>query len=111
MKVRSVIAYKNYFFDFLIHQRPKVKEKIYWTIKVFEEIKVIPTEYLKHIEGTNGLYEMRIQLGSDAFRIFCFFDNGNCVILGNGFQKKTQRTPLQEIERALQIKKEYENEK
>jgi len=54
---------------------------------------------------------MRIQLGSDAFRIFCFFDNGNCVILGNGFQKKTQRTPLQEIERALQIKKEYENEK
>lgn len=111
MKVRSVIAYKNYFFDFLTHQRPKVKEKIYWTIKVFEEIKVIPTEYLKHIEGTNGLYEMRIQLGSDAFRIFCFFDNGNCVVLGNGFQKKTQRTPLQEIERALQIKKEYENEK
>jgi hypothetical protein len=53
MKVRSVIAYKNYFFDFLSHQRPKVKEKIYWTIKVFEEIKVIPTEYLKHIEGTN----------------------------------------------------------
>jgi phage-related protein len=111
MKVRSVIAYKNYFFDFLSYQRPKVKEKIYWTIKVFEEIKVIPTEYLKHIEGTNGLYEMRIQLGSDAFRIFCFFDNGNCVILGNGFQKKTQRTPLQEIERALQIIKEYENEK
>ena len=111
MKVRSVIAYKNYFFDFLSYQRPKVKEKIYWTIKVFEEIKVIPTEYLKHIEGTNGLYEMRIQLGSDAFRIFCFFDNGNCVILGNGFQKKTQRTPLQEIERAPQIKKEYENEK
>ncbi len=111
MKVRSVIAYKNYFFDFLSYQRPKVKEKIYWTIKVFEEIKVISTEYLKHIEGTNGLYEMRIQLGSDAFRIFCFFDNGNCVILGNGFQKKTQRTPLQEIERALQIKKEYENEK
>jgi phage-related protein len=111
MKVRSVIAYKNYFFDFICHQRPKVKEKIYWTIKVFEELKVIPIEYLKHIEGTNGLYEMRIQLGSDAFRIFCFFDNGNCVILGNGFQKKTQRTPKQEIERALQIKKEYENEK
>lgn len=111
MKVRSVIAYKNYFFDFPTHQRPKVKEKIYWTIKVFEELKVIPVEYLKHIEGTNGLYEMRIQLGSDAFRIFCFFENGNCVILGNGFQKKTQRTPKQEIERALQIKKEYENEK
>ena len=111
MKVRSVIAYKDYFLDFLFHQRPKVKEKIYWTIKVFEELKVIPIEYLKHIEGTNGLYEMRIQLGSDAFRIFCFFDNGNCVILGNGFQKKTQKTPIHEIEKALKIKKEYENEK
>lgn len=111
MKVRSVIAYRNYFFDFLSIQRPKVKEKIFWTIKVFEELNVIPIEYLKHIEGTNGLYEMRIQLGSDAFRIFCFFDHGNCVILGNGFQKKTQKTPTQEIERALKIIKEYENEK
>ena len=45
MKVRSVIAYKDYFLDFLFHQRPKVKEKIYWTIKVFEELKVIPIEY------------------------------------------------------------------
>ncbi|MEY3598221.1 MAG: hypothetical protein RL521_643 [Bacteroidota bacterium] len=111
MKVRSVIAYRNYFFDFLSIQRPKVKEKIFWTIRVFEEQRFIPQEYLKHLEGTDGLYEMRVHLGNDTFRVFCFFDDGNCVVLGNGFQKKTQRTPKQELEKALKIKKEYENEK
>ncbi len=54
---------------------------------------------------------MRIQQGSDIFRIFCFFDEGNLVVLANGFQKKTQRIPKNEIEKALKIKKQYEQEK
>jgi phage-related protein len=62
---------------------------------------------LKHVEGTDGLYEIRIQLGIDNFRIFCFFDEGKIVVLVNGFQKKTQKTPKQEITKALNIKKEY----
>ena len=66
---------------------------------------------LKHPEGTNGLYEIRVQFGSNIFRIFCFFDEGKLIILTNGFQKKTQRTPKSEIEKALKIKKEYESEK
>ncbi len=61
--------------------------------------------------GTNGLFEVRVELGGNIFRIFAFFDKGNLVILGNGFQKKTQKTPKTEIERALKIKQEYENEK
>ena len=63
------------------------------------------------MQGTNGLYEIRVKLGSDIFRIFCFFDEGKLVVLANGFQKKTQKTPKLEIERALKIKKEYEAEK
>ncbi len=59
----------------------------------------------------NGFYEIRVQLGSDIFRIFCFFDEGQLVVLANGFQKKTQKTPKQEIEIALKIKEEYENKK
>jgi phage-related protein len=66
---------------------------------------------LKHLEGTDGLYEIRIQLGSNIYRIFCFFDAGSLIIITNGFQKKTQKTPKQEIEKALKIKLEYENEK
>jgi phage-related protein len=67
--------------------------------------------YLKHIEGTNWLYKIRVQHGSDIFRVFCFFDEGRLVVLANGFQKKTQKTPKQEIENALSIQQEYENEK
>jgi len=58
-----------------------------------------------------GLYEIRNQVGSDIFRIFSFFDQGQLVVLANGFQKKTQKTPKKEIEMALKIRAEYENEK
>ena len=71
----------------------------------------MPEDYLKHLEGTNGLYEIRVQQGSDTFRIFCFFDEGKLVVLANGFQKKTQKTPKIEIEKALKIKQEYETAK
>jgi len=63
------------------------------------------------MEDTDGLYEMRIQQGSDIYRIFCFFDKGKLVVLANGYQKKTQRTPKKEIDKAIRIKKEYEQEK
>lgn len=71
----------------------------------------IPELYFKHLENTDGLYEIRIQSGTNIFRIFCFFDNNNIVVVGHGFQKKTQKTPLKEIERALQTKIEYFEEK
>lgn len=88
-----------------------MKEKIIWTLRLVETLKQVPEDYLKHIEGTNGLYEIRVRLGSDIFRIFCFFDKGKLVVLANGFQKKTQKTPKSEIDKALKIMEEYENEK
>lgn len=111
LKVRTVFAYKTYFADFFVRQRLKVRDKIIWTIWIVEHLQNVPEEYLKHMEGTDGLYEMRIQQGSDIFRIFCFFDAGNIVILANGYQKKAQRTPKSEIDKALRIKKQYEQEK
>ena len=63
------------------------------------------------MENTGGLYEIRVQVGSDIFRIFCFFDQGKLVVLANGFQKKDQKTPKNEIEKALRIKQQYENDK
>ena len=111
MKKRSVIFYKDYFDQFFQNQRPKVKDKIIWTLRFIEELDRIPETYLKHLEGTEGLFEIRVQQGSDIFRIFCFFDEGRLVVLANGFQKKTQKTPKNEIEKALKIKQDYENGK
>jgi phage-related protein len=88
-----------------------VRDKIIWTFDLIEELERIPETYLKHLENTDGLFEIRVQQGSDIFRIFCFFDEGKLVVLANGFQKKTQKTPKKEIERALKIKAEYESEK
>ena len=106
-KIRTVIFYKDYFTDFFVRQRQKVKDKIIWTLDLIEQLEKVPETYLKHLEATDKLFEIRVQSGNDIFRIFCFFDKGNLVVLANGFQKKTQKTPKQEIEKALKIKKEY----
>lgn len=110
-KLRTIIFYKDYFEDFFVKQRVKVQDKIIWTFDLLEAIPKVPETYLKNIEDTDGLYEIRVQLGSDIFRIFCFFDHGQLVVLANGYQKKSQKTPKREIEKALKIKEEYENEK
>ena len=107
-KIRIVFLYKNYFSDFYNQQTLKVKDKIIWTLKLIETIQQVPEDYLKHLDGTDGLYEIRVQFGNNIFRIFCFFDEGKLIVLANGFQKKTQKTPKFEIEKALKIKKEYE---
>ena len=111
LKIRTTIFYKNYFREFFEKQRDKVKAKIIWTLDLIEEVQKVPETYLKHMENTEGLYEIRVQLASDIFRIFCFFDDGKLVVLANGFQKKTQKTPQKEIDKALKIKAEYESEK
>ncbi len=110
-KFRTAVFYKDYFEQFFVKQNNRVKEKIIWTIRLVEDVEVVPSIYLKSITGTNGIYEIRIQTGSDIFRIFCFFDKENLVVIGNGFQKKTQKTPKNEIIKAIQIKLNYENEK
>lgn len=111
MKVREVIAYKNYFEDFLKEQPQKVQDKIYKIIEAIETLERVPSNYLKHLEGTNGLYEARVKLASNIWRVFCFFDNGKLVILLNGFQKKTQKTPKTEIKKALGLMEMYFNDK
>jgi len=110
-QIRKVIAYKDYFKDFLLEQPQKVQDKIFKIIEIIEFQQRIPERHLKHIEGGKGLYEARIQLGSDIWRVFCFFDKGRLVILLNGFQKKSQKTPVSEIEKAEKLMNEYYSEK
>lgn len=110
-KVRTVIIYKNHFEDFLKQQRPKVQSKILQTLRIIEQVERIPANHLKYIENTNGLFEIRVQFGSDIFRVFCFFDAGKLVVLLSGFQKKTQKTPPGEIKKAIGLMEEYYKEK
>ncbi len=110
-RIRTVIAYKGYFKDFLVEQPQKVQDKIFKIIEIIEFQQRIPEKFLKHIEGQKGLYETRFALGTNIWRVFCFFDQGNLVILLNGFQKKTQKTPTSEIQKAIRLMQEYFNEK
>ncbi|MFC5283775.1 type II toxin-antitoxin system RelE/ParE family toxin [Pedobacter alpinus] len=107
---RQVIAYKNYFLDFYESQTDKVQAKIEWTLNLIKVTPKVPEKFFKHMQGTKGLYEIRVEVGSNIYRIFSFFDKGNLVVLGNGFQKKSQKTPKQEIEKALKIMEEYQND-
>lgn len=108
---RQVVAYKHYFLDFYNDQTEDVQRKIEWTLNLIKVTTHVPKKYFDHMTGTKGLYEIRVEVGSNIFRIFSFFDKGNLIVLGNGFQKKTQKTPKQEIEKAIKIMEEYKNEK
>ena len=109
--VREVIAYEHHFEKFLRAQPTKVQDKIFKIIEAIEILERVPSHYLKHLVGTHGLYEARVQLGSNIWRVFCFFDEGRLVILLNGFQKKTQKTPKTEIEKAERLMNNYYQEK
>jgi len=111
MKIREVIAFKDHFELFLLEQSPKIQNKIFKVIEAIETLERVPSNYLKHIVGTDGLYEARIQLGNNIWRVFCFFDGDKLVILLNGFQKKTQKTPKSEIAKALRLMAEYYEQK
>lgn len=108
---RQVVYYKNYYRDFFNEQTEDVQKKFNWTLGLIKTIERVPSKYLKHMEGTDGLYEIRVEVGSNIFRVFSFFDEGRLIILLNGFQKKSQKTPKQEIEFADKLKKEYFYEK
>ena len=110
-KIREVIAYKHYFEEFLNAQTMKVQDKIFKIIEAIETLERVPSNYLKHLTGTDALYEARIQLGTTIWRVFCFFDKGKLVILLNGFAKKTQKTPKKEIQKALNLMDLYYDSK
>jgi len=106
---RQIIFHKHYFVDFYLEQAEKVQEKIEYVFKIIRNVQNVPKKFLDHITGTDGLYEIRIECESNIYRIFCCFDKGSLVILFNGFQKKTQKTPKKEIDLALKLKDEYFN--
>ena len=106
---REVYFFKDYFLRFYKEQTEETRKKIKWELKIFRELDSIPEEYLKHIE--QGIYELRATSHGNIFRVCCCFDEGNIIVLFNGFQKKTNQTPRREIERALRVRDEYREAK
>ena len=92
-------------------QAEEVQRKFNWTLELIATIARVPKKYFQHMEGTSGLYEIRVEVGNNIFRAFAFFDEGQLIVVANAFQKKSQKTPKNEIELAKKIKKEYFNEK
>ena len=109
--VREIKFYRQYFHDFFNALSEKIRNKIDYVLFVITVTEQIPVKFFKHIEGNEGLYEIRVEYGGNIYRIFCCFDEGNIVVLFNGFHKKTQRTPQKEIDKALEIQKMYFNDK
>ena len=104
---RKIIFHKEYFLVFYRTLDDKVKAKIQYVFELIKQVDRVPEKFLAPISGSDGLFEIRIEYQSNIYRVFCCFDEGRIVVLFNGFQKKTQKTPKEEIERAVRLKKEY----
>ena len=110
-KRRQIIYFRNYFFDFFNTQTERVKDKIDYVLFLITVAERIPGKFFKYIEGTDGLFEIRLEFEGNIYRIFCCFDEGKLVILFNGFHKKSQKTPRKEVDKAIRVKNEYFREK
>jgi len=90
---REIIFYNHHFIEFYQQQNEKLKEKIQYVLELIKQVDKVPEKFLKHLTGTNGLYEIRIEYQSNIYRIFCCFDKGKLIVIFNGFQKKLRKHP------------------
>jgi phage-related protein len=104
---RTITTYGDYFMDFYSELEESLQEKFDYVFELVRTLDIIPKRFFQHLEGTDGLFEIRVEFESNIYRTFCFFDAGHLVILLNAFQKKTQKTPKQELELAKKLKKQY----
>ena len=109
--LREIRFYKHYFINFYSELNPDVQEKIEFVLDLIRHVEIVPVKFLKKIMGQKGLYEIRVKVKTNIYRIFCFFDEDKLVILINGFQKKKQKTPRNEIAKAEKLKDAYFKEK
>jgi phage-related protein len=108
--IRDIFYYENHYLDFFEKLKPEVKRKFNWTMQLIATVDRVPEKYFSHMTNSSGLYEVRVEVGSDIYRVFSFFDKGNLIVLINGFQKKTQKTPKSELDLAEKLKKQYYDE-
>ena len=106
-KIRTIKLFKNYYKEFYVAKTDEVRHKINQVLKMIETQRIVPIKFFKYLEGSDGIYEVRVEADKNIYRVFCCFDKGAVVVLFHGIQKKSQKTPKKEIKRAEAIKKEY----
>ena len=106
---RRIVAYKTYYRDFFESLDEETQEKILYGMLLLKTQERLPSKFVKPIR--DGLFELRIEWQGNIYRIFFCFDEGKVVVLFNAFQKKSQKTPAKEINKALKLKSEYEERK
>jgi phage-related protein len=104
---RKIIFHGEHFLNFYKKLDSGVKSKIQYVFELIKQVERVPLKFLSPMTGYEGLFEIRVEFQSNIYRIFCCFDEGRLIVLFNGFQKKTQKTPKKEIEKAMRLKKEY----
>ncbi len=103
--IRELEPFEDHFWDFYNAQSGSVQKKIDYVLYIVRSTKVIPGKFFKHVE--DGIYEIRVQLGNNIYRVFGFFEQGNVIVLLHGIVKKTQKLPRREIERAHELRRKY----
>jgi len=104
---RQIIFHGEYFFEFYEKLDLKVKAKVQYVLELIKQVDRVPEKFLAPMTGYEGLFEVKIEYQSNIYRVFSCFDEGRLIVLFNGFQKKTQKTPKNEIEKAVRLMKEY----
>ena len=104
---RKIVFHGEYFIDFYKNLDLNVKSKFQYVFELIKQVERVPKKFLSPMTGYKGLFEIRIEYQSNIYRVFSCFDKGKLVVLFNGFQKKSQKTPKKEIEKAMKLKEEY----
>lgn len=108
---REIFYYRDYYLKFFSKLKPEVQRKFNWTLKLVATTERVPVKFFKYLKGTTGIFEIRIEVGSEIFRVLSFFDDGRLIVIMNAFQKKSQKIKTIEIELAERIRKQYFDEK
>ncbi len=106
---RRVKAYKDYFLKFINSLNDSQARKVFYVIDMLKSQERLSEKFVKHLE--DGIYELRVEYAGDIFRVLFIFDEGQIILLFNGFHKKTQKTPRKEIELAKKLRREYYDDK
>ena len=105
--IRQLVVFEDHFKEFRKTLDKEALKKLYQVLTLIMKVEVVPIRFLKAIKGRKGLYEIRSEYEGNIYRVFCCFDEGNLVILFNGFQKKTQKTPVEHLDKAEALMKKY----
>lgn len=105
--VRHLVVFEDHFKLFRTTLDREALKKLYQVLTLIMVVKNVPAKFLKAVKGRKGLYEIRCEYGDNIYRVFCCFDEGNIMILFNGFHKKTVKTPIEQIEKAEYLMKKY----